>query len=281
MSDEQIKRIGTDLSDCSNLSDNDTFESRKNSGIPPINCTDTIINMDNNQINPASRTRSINEPWNYNIKFFLKKIGEKSMGYRWMLEQEAVYYKKVDTFIKISQIVLTAILTILSSGTLILLLVDTGNNESLTAKLIVTLIELFITLILNIINGINQQGNFKSKSKKFLQVSYNFIRIYHTIQQQLIKPIEQRENDHKFVQKKVDEYDNLLIDTLEIRQSIRDAYLIATKDRNIFKPLIVGDIENIDIENIDTDSEIIDKNTDEKNNNNKYKFEIQRFINNF
>jgi aspartyl/asparaginyl-tRNA synthetase len=131
--------------------------------------------------------------------------------------------------------------------------------------------------LLNIINGINQQGDFKGKSKKHLQLSYNFIRIYHTIQQQLIKPVEQRENDHKFVQNKVNEYDNLLIDTLEIRKEVRDAYLIATKNYDIFKPLIVGDIENIDID----DDITIPKIESTHNISNKYKFEIDRFIHNF
>ena len=35
-----------------------------------------------------------NGPWNYKILLLLRKIGKKTMGYRWMHEQDTQYYNK-------------------------------------------------------------------------------------------------------------------------------------------------------------------------------------------
>ncbi|MBA42882.1 MAG: hypothetical protein CMF62_02595 [Magnetococcales bacterium] len=243
----------------------------------PNNLTDVVNDIEMGITNKEQPT-ILNTPWNYRIKILLKKIGEKSMGYRWMHEQESIYYKRIDYWVGVMQIVITAILTLLSSGTLILLLTETNSNNNLTSKLTLTLIELFLTLLLNIINGVQNHSDYKGVSKKHLQSSFNFIRIYHTIQEQLTLPVLQRENDHEFLQEKIKEYDDLVLEAPEIQKKIRDEYLTATKDHSIFKPSILGDIENIEI-----DDNIERQNTDSEYQNelNQYKFQIDRFIHNF
>jgi hypothetical protein len=137
-----------------------------------------------------------------------------------------------------------------------------------------------LTLVLNIINGIQQHSNFRGKSKIHISACSSFAKIYHDIQEQLSISVPLREVDREFLHNKIVEYDNLIINLPEIRKVTRDKYLSAIQDKSIFKSHMVEDIEDIDI-NLSNPTQSANTGESEDEPDSKDKFEIDRFIRNF
>ena len=100
--------------------------------IPPHSSNDTNIRIDKPDFSQNSRTSqndtndttnidsnkqaNNNDPWNYKILLLLRKIGKKTMGYRWMHEQESKYYNKIHNRITIIEMLMIAFLGTITGG---------------------------------------------------------------------------------------------------------------------------------------------------------------------
>ena len=72
-------------------------------------------------------------PWNYKIVMLLTKIGKRTMGYRWMHDQEAHHYDNRDTKVGVIELVIITFVTILTGAgfTNFLVATDLDNNKIL------------------------------------------------------------------------------------------------------------------------------------------------------
>src|SRR5438445_11130919 len=64
--------------------------------------------------NHDANNLNCDDPWNYKILLLLKKIGTKTMGYRWMHEREAEYYENINTKFGIYEMSIMTILGIIT-----------------------------------------------------------------------------------------------------------------------------------------------------------------------
>ncbi len=220
------------------------------------------------------------KPWNNRIKLLLKKLGEKSMGYRWMHEHENAYYLNFDTNINIAQLILGMILTVLNSTGLISLYAE--NNYVLIFFL--TLSNLILSALLTFTIGLREKIDFRTISQNHKESAYRFTQIYHSIQEQLSLDIEDREIDKEFMRKMIIQYDDLMQTKQNIRKGIVNKYITETKNTNIYKPIIMAEFENIDIEdehvvNIELDN--IKNDLESDNKQKKINYEISRWLNNY
>lgn len=230
------------------------------------------------------------EKWNYRMKLLLKKVGEKSMGYRWLHDKENEYYYNVDYTLSVTQLVLSSSIASLTSGTVIQLLGDNGETDTGRIVIILTIINLILSLLLTIVMGIRDQSDYKGRSNQHHKTSVDFSKISNSIAEQFSLRLKDREDDTKFLKEKIKEYDKIMQASPLVRRKTLDAYVDATKNKDIYKPAIVGDIENIDIEN-DEDNRAKEEtdtlttataNTTKKNTNqSKINYEITRWLQNF
>lgn len=238
---------------------------------------------------PGVCSGATTRPWNNRIKLLLKKLGEKSMGYRWMHDQENIHYLKIDEIVNFVQITIGAILTILNSSGLVSLY--TNNDHIVIFTL--TLSNLVLSAILTIIIGIREKSDYRSIAQNHRDTAYRFTLIYHSIQEQLSLNIKDRHSDKVFMSEKIKEYNDLMQSKQNIRKKIVDKYICETKNTNIYKPVIMAEFENIDIDvdndvSIDVDNITSDHDREQKNkqkNNpkntskqNKINYEINRWL---
>ncbi|AYV78738.1 MAG: hypothetical protein Edafosvirus29_2 [Edafosvirus sp.] len=222
------------------------------------------------------------KPWNNRMKLLLKRLGEKSMGYRWMHDQENAHFLKLDNTFNNLQIILGTLLATLNSTGLATLYANTANNFNIIFSL--TLIGLILSAILTIIMGIREKNEYNTIAFNHKDTASKFTKIYHSIQEQLSLDMEDREIDKEFLGKKIREYDELMQNKPNIRKKILDKYVDETKNINIYKPIITDEFENIDIDD-DNDNTVINiKSKNELHDKDKQKkidYEISRWLNNF
>ena len=213
-------------------------------------------------------------PWNHRIKLLLKKIGEKSMGYRWMHDQEAKYFLKIGYWFGVGQIILSSFLSIMSSGTLIGMASDMDPDDGDEILVIATVCELCTSFILLVLIGIKEQSDFKGKANQHQRTAHMFAKIYRSIQEQMTLDIEERENDRIFLREKIQQYDLLMDGALEVRSGTMEKYITATENHDIYKPALIGDVDGIEI---DMDDERQNKDSPDEHG----KYEIERWLQNF
>jgi hypothetical protein len=249
----------------------------------PNNCINENQNSNNNLLPGGVR------PWNNRIKLLLKKLGEKSMGYRWMHDQENIHYLKIDEIVNFVQLSINAILTILNSAGLVSLY----TNNDYIVIFVLTLTNLVLSAISTIMSGIREKSDYRTIAQNHRDTAYRFTLIYHSIQEQLSLDIKDRQSDKVFMSEKIKEYNDLMQSKQIIRQKIVDKYICETKNTNIYKPVIMTEFENIDIDvdndvSVDVINVVSDRNSEQnreqKNNikksskQNKINYEINRWI---
>jgi hypothetical protein len=203
--------------------------------------------------------------------FLLEKIGTKSMGYRWMHDQEYAYYIKVDNNLKIISLILAGILTTLSSSTL----TDTvaQNNSIVNA---INILQLIFSLLVIIFLGIKDNGDYKMRAVEHKSTSTEFATIYHSIQKEFAID-KNKLVDEIFINDIVKDYDKLSSDAPIIRRSTMDKYSDILKSGH---SIITDELDNLDIGSVNTNniSPDIDNN---EGIDPKHKYEFDRWLKHF
>jgi hypothetical protein len=211
--------------------------------------------------------------WNQKTEYLLQRIGEKSMGYRWMHEQEHLYHTGYNDKLQLYLIVLTGILGTLSSGSIIGLFSDSSSKNNILLALTIT--QLIMSFIMGVVLGIKEQGDYKMTAMQHKQISSKFAVLYHSIQRQFSLDPRNREDDKTFLNDKIREFDDLVASPNVIRNETMTKYNNTIADKNISK---VDDIETFDTLRYDrahTSATMSNKNDARVN------FEVERWIHNF
>lgn len=225
-------------------------------------------------------------PWNYKVQLLLKQIGERCQGLRYMHSQEQEYYEQQEDTYNTYEIGIMAILGVITGSELGALMSESGLKNNLTLVIILTCLQLLLTGSHYIVKNIHKNREFIRHEIGHERLAYKFNLIELDIRMQLALDIENRVCDKEFLRGKIKGFNDLLDSRETIRQVTKDEYVKASKDYNIYKPLVIGVFEQIDIvsqEEIDstesTDSEhLVDKFNNLSKNNNKYQYELNRWF---
>ena len=197
----------------------------------------------------------------------LKKIGEKSTGYRWMHDQEKIYYtQRNNIFLKL-EVVMIAMIGTLTSGEFIMFVSKSVNT--IDSGAIVSGIQLLIFMIFCIIKGLYEIGDFVNKIENHRVASSKFNNIFIDIDNQLRIPINKRETDYDFLSYKTKEYNSIMESSPMIRQSVIDQYILATEREDIYKPPVAGGFEKLEIVVNNNKNDIIIRSQNNSSNGNE------------
>lgn len=218
----------------------------------------------------------LEKPWNYRIMLQLKTIGERSLGYKWMHNEELMYYAQRLKMLTILEIVLTTLHATSIAGSIVSLF----NNTNIYALMIIlTCIQTVLFICTNIIKTWKEAAEYPTKIYDHRWSCIKFGQIATQIQNQFCLHVSKRNNDENFLEYKSTDFDDALFGAPIIRSVTMKQYLDGTKDSNIIKPLSLGNIGNIEI--------VVDKNEDcegkskedkSKNMESKYNHEMDRFL---
>jgi hypothetical protein len=225
--------------------------------------------------------------WNYNILLLLKKIGEKSMGYRWMHDRDALNNdEQRTTFLKI-EIVLGTLLSVVTGGELIGFLASEGFSNNKILQIVLMILQLLLIAGYGVIRGYEDSSDFDKSKYDHTFAASKFGAINLNIQNQLALNIEDRDHDRDFLKNIIKEFDDLMLTSPQIDRSTMNAYIKATENYSIYKPTIVGGIDTIEI--------VIDNGSNNKLSNvvssekekihedqeSKLKYELNRWLQHF
>jgi hypothetical protein len=206
-------------------------------------------NLKNKQPDAIPIVINLSQPWNPRIQLRLKAIGEKSMGYRWMNDQEVTYNEGWYTFYIRLETILFTMITTISSGEFITLLFE-ANYMIL---IIISILEIMCLFSYGVTQSLKENGDYLEKSKYFSKNAAKFNEIYLSIQNQLSIPVDRREEDVNYLFEMTRNFNELMFSHIKPRQTTVDKYIEKSKNADIYKPLLVGGLDKIDIV-IDKDS---------------------------
>lgn len=289
------------LSGKSNTSNNSDEKSDREEETIKNNILEDIYNDDNDKSKKKKKKKSksklrrksiiCSEPWNKGIQLLLKKIGEKAMGYKWMLNKEKEYYEHLDGIYSKAEIITLSLLAIITGGEFVGALADVGIRGNTITIVVVTIVQLFMIALYAIIKGIKDSQNYQKKIIEYNNLAGIYNEINIKIQLQFSYTINERKNDKEFAKKMTTLYNQAFNDTPIIRKKTRDKYIKYTKDINIHRPLIIGEFDNIEIVvgkdnttkigNQENDIESQTESSSKSYNINDHNLEIARWLKNF
>lgn len=227
--------------------------------------------------------------WNRAIVELLKKIGERSLGYRWMHNLESDYYESLDSKLAMIEVLLLGLLGVLTSVQLIGAAIptltgtaDTTNTTNTIIILTITIIQLLLTCIFGIIKSIRENSNFPQQSYKNKYASNKFNSINLKIQEQFSLELDKRDDDKTFTHHLLGQYNDLLFESPSIRSKTMKKYVEGTKDSKINKPITIAEINTMDIMlNDEFSTNNIGQQTMFNPTNEYFNNEIDRWLKNF
>lgn len=211
-------------------------------------------------------------PWNFKILLLLRKIGKKTMCYRWMHEQEAIYNESMDNKLHVAEMLTLAIIGTLTGSSFVTFLTTTDNNGILYIVLSVAqLITLFISAV---IKGYRSVEKFENRVTQHIQAASRIREINLDIQYQLSLNIKDRDVDKNFLKTTIKNFNDILLLAPSIRQATKNKYLEESKENDMFNPIIT-----------DADGElkimINDDNVSDPPIDSQSTFQIDRWMRNF
>ena len=200
--------------------------------------------------------------WDYATKLFLKKIGEKAMGYKIMHTKDQYYNSDINDKFKVAEIILLSILFTVQSGSFVGILADTGLRDNVISMAIISGIEIIIVLVYSVVYGLKENGDYDRNTIEHKIAASQYGKLNTKIQQYIFfkdskdKKI-QRLKDKNYIKKIASKYNKTQEISPMIREETLNVYIINTENKGIHRPVLVGDIEEIKI--------VIDDNKDNKN----------------
>lgn len=224
------------------------------------------------------------KPWNYKFLIFLRKIGKKTMGYRWMHDQEAQYNEDTNSKYTITEIIILSFIGIISGGELLGLIFNSGLGDNKIALIVLTCVQLVVLFGYSVIKGIRETSEFDKNVFQHNYASSKFGEINLSIQNQLTLNIKDRDTDKDFLKNIIKSFNDLLYIVPKIRKSIKDKYIEGSEDNDMFNPLITDENGNIKIVIHDGTTNLNDSKTKSDDVNtldSKNKYQIDRWLQHF
>lgn len=267
----------------------ETFEVQKS-----IDKNDTNSTIDDNIFENEPDGKSLDEkpvcvkkedckekPWNYKILLLLRKIGKKTMGYRWMHEQESQYNEDMETKLTIYEIVILSLLGIVTCGEFVGFIIDLGLDNNRIIYIVLTSFQLLFLCVSGIIKGYKEANKFSTNQTDHNYAASKFGEINLNIQNQLSLNLSDRDRDKDFLKNIIKNFNDIMFLAPKIREEVKKKYLEEADENNIFNP-ITEDINTLQVVVIKDELE------DEKKNdklideiNLKSKYQIDRWLQHF
>lgn len=220
-----------------------------------------------------------NIPWNYKIILFLKKLGTKTMAYRWMHDYEAQRNEGLSDIYKIIEIVILSLLGVLTGGEMIGLIFSTGLHKNKIALIVITSVQILILLVYSIVKGVHEASHFERKMQLHNHSSYKFGEINLSIQNQLSLNLSERDPDKIFLKNIIKNFNDLMFVSEKISKKAKKKYLKNIEDDDVFQPFIEDDEGRLQIVIHDKkDIEQVQHNVD---HDFKKDYEINRWLRHF
>jgi hypothetical protein len=224
--------------------------------------------------------RETHVPWNNKIVMLLNKIGRKTMGYRWMHDQASQHNQSKHLQFKIVEVILAAMLDLLTGGELCGFIFNEGLNTNKTLIITITCIQFALLLVSHIITGIKITAEFDKVISQHDYAAKKFGEINLSIQQKLALEVEVRGDDKEFLNHMVKAFSDLLEIAPKIEQKIQDEYVEKASDNDVFAP-ISADVETghsaFPTENVGSEHSHEERIPIEKTSN----YQIERWLRNF
>lgn len=220
--------------------------------------------------------------WNYTVKLLLKKIGEKSMGFKWMHNQDRIRYERIYMILKRVEVILLALIVILTSSGFVYFLSVIGLEGNNIIVIIISAVQLLILSGASIVKTMREIGGYDKLIFDHKYSSSRFNQISLQIQTQLALDLKDRMNDVFFIKHIVDTYNKLVEISPIISSSTMTEYIDAVKDKDIHKPLLLGKIDDqleIVIDGPENHDQAKNTENDQLYDNNKY--QMDRWLQNF
>ena len=220
-----------------------------------------------------------NIQWNYKIILFLKKMGAKTMAYRWMHDYEAQKYEKISDIYKILEIIILALLGMVTGGEMVGLIFGTGLNKNRIALIVITSVQMVILLIYSIVKGIHDASHFERKMQLHNHSSYKFGEINLSIQNQLSLNLSERDPDKIFLKNIIKNFNDLMFVSEKISTKAKKKYLKNIEDDDVFQPFIEDDEGRLQI--VIHNKKDIEEGKNNSDNDLKKDYEINRWLRHF
>jgi hypothetical protein len=165
----------------------------------------------------------------------LKRIGEKSIGYKWLHTEELHYYAIKYKFLWLIKITIFILLTSITSGNIIILII---NNYK--GNLALGIIEIVLLALQGFVEGIIKKGQYEKNVYKHKITANKYHDLYLDIQTILSIPINEKNKIDKYLIKKTKQYSNAYNNAPIIRTQTMKKYIKSTADIHIAKPLTLG-----------------------------------------
>lgn len=213
----------------------------------------------------------------YIFELFLKKIAEKALGYKWMHNQDRYMNSNINYVFRIIEIIILALLGTVTCSEIILLNLIIGNKDIFNYVILcIQIVLIFFNLI---IRGIREFTDFNSLSENHRQYAIKFGLINNLIQEKFISNSKNKEDKECFLKDITKSYNDLLEGAPSIRKKTLNKYIKFSEDNEINKQIIIGGYDKIEIIiNNDSDKSNLKISSKQENHNDKYKFEMERWL---
>lgn len=210
------------------------------------------------------------------FELFLKKIAEKSLGYKWMHDQDRYYYENMNYFFQIIDIIITAILAILTCGELSLIGFIAGDPAEYYYYVLG--IQLFFMFCNLVIRGIREFTQYHVAAESHRSYAIKFSLINNKIQKKFTQNISEMDNGKNFVNDIAKSFNELLDTAPPIRKKIINKYIKEVDNQDsLGKQPIIGGYDKIEII-IDTNNLKTNIKPTNSSKENEYNYEMRRWL---
>jgi len=307
--DIPMEKIPFDVGIIIDMNENEVSPDKRSKGYNENNINKSLetekknVSFNNNELSGNSKQNlrdqynkdlyiqeNLSLPWNMRIMLQLKKIGEKSIGYKWMHDKEMNNCEKSKMLLTSMEIVLLAVLAAITSGEFISLVSQSGIQNSFGALVGISVSQIVIIFLCTLVKGFKDLGEYERLIFAHRFSKLKFDELYYSIEQQFSRTISKRSDGDSFLEAKTREFTDLMFNSPIISRDVLNSYMKATNKDDIYKPILVGQFDTIEIIIDKNDNNNINmapkKEEDDINNSNynmtneKLKFQIDRWLNN-
>lgn len=217
-----------------------------------------------------------NTPWNYKILLLLRKIGKKTMGYRWMHEQDTKYYTKLNDRYNIYERLILAFIATITGAGFVSFLSGANLQNNKTIYIVISIIQLVAIFFAAIIKEYRYVNNYEEYKNDHSMAAVKNAEINLDIQYQLSLNVQERDADKYFLSNIIKRFNDVLYQAPKIREETKKKYLEESEDNDMFNPIITDDNGILQIVVHDKD-----EMKDKQNTDSKMKYQIDRWLQNF
>ena len=178
--------------------------------------------------------------WNTAQEHLLKGISERSNGMRWLHTQSHIYFNNMNFYLTIPSVIIT---TVNGSVTMSL---NSLFPDPAAQKVALTLLGL-ISIFSAILTTINQYAKSAQMSEAHRTSAVAYGKLHRIIMNELALRRDQRPNSMDFLKNVRTEQDRLENSSPTILENIILRFNTQFANRNIEKPEITGDIDEVNI----------------------------------